>query len=489
MNQDNQIKVKLRNKKINKEFLISFIFSIVSAFIGFIFSFIVARQLESTKYGELQYYLSIISLLQVFMTFGSDTYLIKNLQFAKEKKGETTKIFIFSLIMSAITLPIYFVIAFFLLDKLEKNLVIIFCIYTASLLVNFATIICAIFVSKSKNYLSVFISGIFPHIVLLTLFLIHYFTNTLNLFLDWYLYYYISIYAIISIPFFIYNLKVIKFVLDKKTFITLMIFFLTTLTYSTTTPIANIFIGETYDKFNVVGIFSISAQCIKVARLSTGIITNMSKSSFAKLALDNDFQKLKKFYQSITRLCICISVPFFIAFIVESNKVLTFFGETYGGYGLILILLSVNAIIEEVTGPTGSILLMSGMEKENFFISVGKFILYILLLMILINFTIFAAPIAAIIASLFSNIAKIFIIFKQFHSLFFDKKVYLFLLAIALISALSFFGLNFIENKILWVISNCIVGLVLILGTIFLSPFKKDKEFLFMDKENYIQRL
>lgn len=481
----------MKNKQethLNKEFSLSFVFSIISALLGFAFSFIAAKYLGSDKYGQLQYYLSISSLLSVFMIFGSDNFIIKNIQFSSDKKQEITRAFFFVSAVSILTAPVYYLCAYFFLNKLQQDICLISSIFCLGYFSSIIALVFAFFTGINKNEIRTFLNGIIPHIFLILAFVIHYLTKTLDIFMNYFLFYYIGIYLIICVPFFMKHFKLGAKKYTKSELVTLTLFALTWITYNTTTPIGNIFIGERYQAFGVVGIFSISSQLLSVATLVNGIISNISNPVFSKIVKEGDSEKLITYYQTITRISMYIGMPFFIAFACEAHQILEFFGSSYLGFDLILVLLSISSGIECFTGPCGSVLLMGGKEKENFICSIIRFVTFIGFLVVLIKFTVLAAPIALITSTAIANLFKLYYLWKFQHKNYFNKDIIIPLLVISFICFMVFYGLSFVSNTILWAILNGVIGTSLIILFIRFTPYKRDRLF-FKGNKNDVAKI
>lgn len=474
---------KLAIKLGNKEFSLSFLLSVLSAGFGILFSFLAAKFLKSETYGEIQYYLSIVTLLSSFMLFGVDNFVIKNTQFDEEKQKLLSKSLVFVLLITFLMLPIYVFISFFLLSRLNQNTLLIYGIFAIALLCSLSAVGCAFLQGMNKYHLKMLLSSFIPHLLFLLIFLVHYLTGSLSVFVRLYLVYYAILYGffgVFVIGRFLFPLT------DFFTFTqlkTIFFFGLAWLLYNITTPLANVFIGEKYDNLGIVGIFSVSNQLLTVSGLATGIISQMSNTTFAKFAKQKDVDSLFRNYERITRINIYIAVPFFAAFIMETQNLMNFFGESYLGHNLILILLTIASMIECVTGPCGTILLMGNKEKENLIASILKFVVFMSMLIGLINFTELAAPIGLVISSIISNFVKLLFLRLAFKKNFFSPKIWLTFIAVFAISAGVFFALGLIHNTIIWIIANGICGIGLIIGFIFLTPFKEDKKYFSKSKE------
>ncbi|HBF68885.1 MAG TPA: hypothetical protein DDW20_06235 [Firmicutes bacterium] len=475
--------LKRKIKLGNKEFSFSFILSILSAVFGILFSFFAAKFLKSNIYGEIQYYLSIITLLNSFMLFGVDSYLIKETQFEDNNQKIISKSLIFVILNSMLILPIYFRIGFSFLTRLNENIVLILIIFIIALLSSLSLLGCAFLQGKSKYQIKILISSFFPHFFFLLIFFIHFFTNSLQIFFDLYLLYYAILYGFFGVYMLIKYLFPISNFFSLIQMKTIIYFGLTWVLYNITTPLSNIFIGEKYENLGIVGIFSISNQLLSISGLATGIISQISNTTFAKLANENNIEKLFKNYERITRINIYISVPFFSAFIIEAQNLLGFFGESYLGHNMILILLTLASMIECITGPCGTVLLMGNKEKENLIASIIKFSVFMVVLITLIKHTEFAAPLGLLLSSIISNFIKLLFLRISFKKNFFSPKTILTFVVVFLISSGIFFALSFIKNIIIWAIANGVCGIAMIISFILFTPFKEDKKYFSKGKE------
>lgn len=448
-----------------------------------VFSFVSARLLQSELYGEIHYYLSIITLLSALMVFGIDNYLIKTLQFSNSKKEEMGKAYIFITIIGMAILPFYFRIASSYLDRLHGNNNLIFILFIISWVGALCSATYAFFQAINKYQIKILFSGVIPHILFLLVLLIHYLTDTIDIFTSFYLLYYLLFYGAIGIPLMICLFKLPKLLYDFNSLKSIFFMAMAWILYNLTNPIASIIIGETYESFKIVGIFSISNQLLSVSGLATSVISSISLPVYAKIAKTKNMNSLYNYYQSFVRITMYISIPFYSAFIVESENLLNWFGSSYTGHNLILILLTISMIIENITGPCGNVLLMGGLEKQNFIASIFKFLSFLFIVAVLIKFTPYAAPIAAIVSALISNVIKLWHANKFVGKNLFGKNIILVFIVLSIISCTAFFGLSFISNKIIWTATNIIVGMSLIICFIRFTPFKQDVKFFTKGKE------
>ena len=478
-----------RKRKINREFTLSFLFSVIGAVLGFVFSFLAARTLQADGYGEIQYYLSVSGLVALPITFGANNFVIKNVQFATDRKLFLSKIYVLLLLTSTITLPLYFMVAYFLLGRLHQDVLLIFIIFIMAEASSFSSIVVAALTGLNKNEIGTLLSSILPRVVFLTAFVIHYFTNSLDTFITMYMYYYIGLNVLVSVGYIVKNFKLKggEKLFTKSELMTMLAFFLTWVCYNATTPIANVIIGEKYQEFGVVGIYSVSAEILSVAAIVPNIVISISYPVFSKLTKEKKADAIQKYFETATRIMSYFGIPFFVAFAFEAHQLLSLFGDSYLGYEWILAFLSISSVIECSTGPTGSILLMGGKEKENLFASIIRFVVFIGLLVGLIQVTVYAAPIAMIVSTLIANIFKLLFVNRFFHRNFFTRRIVLPLLVDLTVCSACFFGLSFINNVVIWLVANCLVGGGLIAASVIFSPFKEDQNFFITKKTSVIQ--
>lgn len=468
----------------NKEFSLSFILSVLSSLMGVAFSFLAARFLESELYGEVQYYISIISILSMLMIFGSDSFLIKNLQFSSKEDNLLGKIYTFVFIISSLILPFYFRIAFSLLTKLNQNNLIIILIFFIAFLLSLSTIASTFFQAKNRYDLKVLFSSFVPHLLFLVVFAIHYFSGSLSIFVKYYLLYYLFFYGTFGLIILIKEFKFKNLLLHRKQILTIAFFGLSWIFFNTTTPLTNVIVGEKYKLFGLVGIFSVSGQIMTISAIPSGILTEVSYTVFAKLTKEKRFDDLFNYYKTFCRLSIYMSVPFYIAFMIGATNIFSIFGESYLGHNIVLIMFSCSAMIDKITGPCGSILIMSGKEKQNLIASIVRFAVFIGLTFGLINVTVYAALFGLLASSIVSNGLKIIFLSKFAKRNYFSPNVLLTFVIVSAACFVCFSPLSFIKNIYIWLAANMIVGAILLILPIFISPFKSDKNFFKTGKDN-----
>ena len=469
---------RLRQGGINKELTWSLLMSLVSSGLGFIFSMLCSYYLQATAYGEAQYYISIVSTLSTLMTFGSDSYLVKTVQFAEDKKYATSRVCLFNTIAGVLILPFYLVVAYLALNRLNGNIWLILTIYVAALTVSLLSLTKSYFIGQKKQQISTLLTGILPHIGFLIIFLCHYLTGTLDLFLDLYVVYYAVTILIVLIP---WLAKIATFRRPKfqPSEVLSILFMGSAVAFQfLASPIGNIVSGELISTA-VVGIIGLSQQLMKIVQLLTTVVLSMSRPVFAKLAKETDKTKYRDYFQMVARVNMTFALPFYAAFAMECQQVLSLFGDSYvkDGYAPMLALISASSAIAVLVGAPGSVLLMSGHEKMNAASSLARLVSYIAVLAATVHFTPYASPIALLISQAIASLMNSFLVWKTQGLNFVSWKVFMPGIAMLGISLAAFYGLTYIQNTVLWLVLNCLLGGGLILLFYLCSPFKDWKFF------------
>lgn len=72
---------------LNLEKIGPFIFSGLASLFSILTSLLIARPLGNVLYGQIQYYIGLITTIQAIIKFGIGAIMTKNAQFEKDKKA------------------------------------------------------------------------------------------------------------------------------------------------------------------------------------------------------------------------------------------------------------------------------------------------------------------------------------------------------------------------------------------------------------------
>jgi O-antigen/teichoic acid export membrane protein len=483
-------KTKKRNKA-DPEKALPVILSIGASVLSALTSLLIAKPLGSELYGTIQYYVGIIGSLATILPFGLIYVLTKKTQFQEDKKEFLTKHILLFNLLNAISIPIFVLIAYFGLSKLNKNLTVIILLFFSGYATAFDGLIGAYLLGTKRAALSTALKSFIPKMILFVLSIcVLYLDGKLKL-VEFYIPIYLLSYGISCIPYSISLIKKTSFRFSKGELMDIGAFFLLSVTQGINTYLSRVMQGQ-YDAVQVSsgntsynGIYGLSLQIMALSTLFGSVITTISQPTFAFYSQQNDNKGLINSYRQVLRVNSYIGIPFGFALLIECKPVLSFFGNSYTSNESILffILVGTSTLLSNITGPDGTLLTYAGHQKLqiiNGLVLVGSFLT---VSSILFNFSIYGIPIAYLSSTFIVEILKI-IEFKHFYkTLPIDKKTGLLLLAILAFCFAAFFPLSLISNKWVWLIANLVVGCVVILLCFVLTPYKEDRLF-FKRKQN-----
>lgn len=479
-----------RIKKINGLYITLFL-SALGAILSFATTFLLTHFLGSTEesrailYGKIQYYLGIITILTMVLKFGFVSFTVKNTQLSSDKKTVFSNVFFAFDLFSIIVFPLFFIISFFFLKKLESNIFLIIVLFFASFFFSLSSLISSFLLGKKRYKSSVFVETIIPKTIQLIIFGIFIILKQYSLLVDLYVLIFALVYFFICLPFIFSFLKRTKIHFTKHEIVSLIIFFLISFEGNAGNSLIKVMQGELYNTTDatiqtqydvMLGCLSLSIQIVSMGTIFVGVIANIAKPHFAFLAKNNQ-NELIDFFKKTIRLSGYISIPFMIAFMTESKQVMSFFGVS--SYPVFLIILAVYGLILAIGGPCGTLLEMSGMEKYELFSGTGNIVAFILFSYLLKNVTIYSLPIGLVIGTAVGKIMNIIFISIKFKKNPIDFTGLFYLLILTIVSYIAFSKISLISNFYGWLIVNIVVGLALIAIGFICSPYKEDKYFFF----------
>lgn len=164
-----------------------------------------------------------------------------------------------------------------------------------------------------------------------------------------------------------------------------------------------------------VGVYNL---CFKVAAFIT--FTQFAINSYAapkisELYHASKLEALKKLVKKIATINALIAIPIFVIFLMFSVDILSFFGNEFKSYSLVLVVLCVGQLINALSGPVLYVLNMTGLEviAKNIVLlsAVINFTLNIILIPI---YGVLGASIAACLAMITWNILAFFSVKKHY---------------------------------------------------------------------------
>lgn len=462
-----------------KTAFIPLILSFVSAVISFAFTFLVSRRIGSEEYGLIEFYIGIISTTSILISFGLPSYLKKSTQFYDNKKAFFSNILLIFLVIAMIGVPVFFLATYFgLVKDIGKNISLITVLYICSIFSALGVLVASFYIGMKEPSKSIVFGTIIPHSFVLVASIILLFTSKDKI-PDYYVYILILSHIISTLPCLIKYARPSRMQMKKTDLKIITSFYLVALTSSLYSEISKIFQAQFNEGFSSVGVLGVSLKVISVASIFLGVISKITMPEFATYAKNKDYDNLIAYYRKVTRVNSYVVIPFVVAIVMQSTKVLGLFGEDYSAYPWILVILASSSYISHITGPTGTMLLMIGQEKFEILNGVIKLILFLLIGIPLGRRYVWGLPLAIFVADGLINLIKFIEVKHVTKKHPYSWKMLFHILAMTVISVLIFLPFNFIKNQIVWLALNVVVGAGVILLFFLLSPYKEDKQFIF----------
>jgi O-antigen/teichoic acid export membrane protein len=225
----------------------------------------------------------------------------------------------------------------------------------------------------------------------------------------------------------------------------------------------------------MIGYFLESEQVgIYTIALKIGTLTNFLLFSFnsifaptiTSLYYDNKLVKLKKLYQVITKWMLGINLSVFFLFLILSKEIMNVFGSEFVIGWLALILIMAGQVINAGVGSAGLINIMTGFPHSELYVSLVVFTVNIVLNYFLIPvYGIEGAAFASLISIGFTNLLRLFILYRRLEFLPYNKN-YL----TVIISAILALFVSYIFNSLIdvhYLLQILMVGIVFMSVAIF----------------------
>lgn len=450
--------------------------SFFASFCGIALNFLLARFLKADDYGQIQYLVALVTTISQVLLFGINTFLIRE---AKNEKQENIfgRCFALFLIIVTFALPIVYYVLSNYTEYTRVSTYICIVTITAAILMGTNTLISSFFQGSGNYMRSIVFSNFIPKFLLLTLTILFYFFNRLPFFRDNYLFFYVLIYSLISIPLAIKLTKNLKISFSKRDIISISLFFGVTITYSLCNNLAKIFEGSIYKNNVSLAIMSVSISIISLIRLVTSVLDNIVKPLFAKKSREKDTSAIIDLYRLETRINSYVSIPLYLFFIFNNLKFLSFFGESYLIYPNILIILSLANAVGDLTGPNGTMLAMSGHEKWELFNGLAYFGTFVISSFIFSSDSIYGLCFALLASEIIVNILKYIEVYFIYKTIPLNFKTVLSMIIIAVVDLVFIFPLRFISNFYLWLCVGIFVGCLLVAANIFIVSLYRKTDF------------
>jgi O-antigen/teichoic acid export membrane protein len=475
---------KKGKRLVNWDRILPILLSAISSIFSILTSFLIAKPLGSDLYGTIQYYLGLISTISILLSFGIDYVLIKSSQFSKDPKAFFSKyIFLFDLV-SLFGLSIFFLISYFGLAGVAGNAWLIIWISLSGYFTAYSLVFGGFLLGTGKATLSTFLSSFLPKLILFVGSLSILYFGGSELLVNWYVILYLLAYAVSVVPFSLSKIKKTPFKFSKSEVLTVISFFLLSVTQSLNKSLSKVIQGQ-YDAYQTTqghsytGILGLSLQIFTLANLFGSTVTSLAQPLFASYFEGKDEKGLIDTYRQVLRINSYIAIPFCLALMLETSSVLRLFGDSFSTMESVyfFVLIGIATLLSTVCGPCGTMLTYAGHEKIQIINGLIYIGLFVGLSLLFETITIYGIPISYLASTVVVEVAKLVELAIFYKTIPIDWKTLLVLFALSIIVTIIFFPLRYISNLYVWIGTNAVLGLGVIVGCFFLTPFKSDRTF------------
>jgi O-antigen/teichoic acid export membrane protein len=112
-----------------------------------------------------------------------------------------------------------------------------------------------------------------------------------------------------------------------------------------------------------VGVFNLCVKYVMLASLSLQAVNTISAPKFSEYFFQKDYKNLAINFRNTSKIIFWTALPIITAYIVFPHFFLNLFNSSFSTGSLALILLSIGAFINVMTGSVGTLLQMTGHQK------------------------------------------------------------------------------------------------------------------------------
>jgi len=165
-----------------------------------------------------------------------------------------------------------------------------------------------------------------------------------------------------------------------------------------------------------VGIFAVADQLNRIGHDFYTSINTSANPYIAELYDAGKQKELGQLYQTATKWSLTINLPFFLAFMLFPDQILSIFGKSFVGGATALIILAWANLVDVGTGMCGAILSMTGYTRLKLVNNIVSISLSIGLNLVLIpRFGIVGAAVSALVMFIAVNTIRILQVYYLMH--------------------------------------------------------------------------
>jgi O-antigen/teichoic acid export membrane protein len=400
---------------------VTFLFRMVAMAFSFITMWFITRFYGEATFGSYTVALTVMQITVMIFALGIPTAFLNftgELNCDKKSKGLLLKAAKITIISSLIPLVIFFFGANFISQTIfhKANLFSFFIILALSISTMILhEILCYFFISIKKFVTYGLFMFVIPNVLFMALLIIFNYLNLPNYFS--FLSYTLSIALTVLIGLvvvFFDNLEInhpkisTKKILEKSTPMMMSGIFLLLLNWTDILMLGRI------ESESQIGIYNVA---FKIGYLALFFVVSMNvviMPKVSELFHQNEFDKMRKVINKATQVVILLTIPLALIIILFSKFILSLFGTSFIFGSKTLILITLGALFNAMTGNVDQILNMTNNQKLVRNIFFAGFVLNVVLNLFLIpKYGIEGAALSSLITNIIVNLIFVYIIKKK----------------------------------------------------------------------------
>jgi O-antigen/teichoic acid export membrane protein len=443
---------------IQKQGIQNTIISYLGIIIGFVNVLILQpTMLSPDELGLTRILYSTATLLGTVFPLGLNGVTIKFLpQFRNAETGNRGFLgflLLASFIFSIIMFVILFLFKDIIIEKYATNSALfveyIYYILPLTLAVGFISIINVYFFAQFKTTIPSFLNEIYIRLLLIVIVSL-YFIKIIPF--EWFMRFYLLIFIsqLTILVLLIFKNEMKSFLIDWTVFnkkkIKELLSFSLTMALATIASIAlrniDILIIGIYLPLSNIAIYTIAVTIAGIVEAPSNALGKIADSKISNAFASNNLSEISEIYSKSTRILMVIGFVLFTLITANITELLSFLPQNYRDGENVIIIVSLSALFNMMTGINSSIIFYSNKHKQGTVLLVFLIISSIILNIVLIpKYGIIGAAIATSLNLFLYNLVKLLMIYYYFKLQPFGNYVW----KIVVVSLVSFILCNFIH--------------------------------------------
>ena len=391
---------------MKKKIFNSFIFTLLSSGIFFIFNFFIAKILGAEIYGQIIYFLSFIQIISLLISINYASLYMGNKIKSNDQNTFSLFVSIETLLFLIISIPSFIILKYFINDGVDIVL-ILFISYLSVFLVSVG-----LEYNTNKDVpASILYSMLIPRVllVILFIFLMILGASTSKNYLFVYLFATASV-----VGYFVLKFKPTWYI-KKEIFTRIWKFYLLGVIGSSFTNIAQI-LQKAYAGYTQLATLAIVLLLFSGLNLIGTVLVKLVLPKIHEYYRDDQLQKIGELYSNNTFLVLVIIAPIIFILVFNIPKITNFLGEEYFLLPIYFYILLAGYLVDLLTGITGNILRSTENEKYEIFNEIIRLFSGLSMIYILRDHE-FGVVIAISLSMVFYNMLKYIEVFYLFRFL------------------------------------------------------------------------